>query len=200
MQRRAFLNSILATAGVGLLPGVARAAGECMRPDHLGVQRCSVGIHSNIANVFARSQENTQWCWAACIEMLFRYYNHPVSQARIVNETFGNIVNMPAGPWNILRALNRQWTDDNGRVFFVQADTMTANLITAHDDLFANNPLIVGTLGHAMVLTGISYDRTRFGSQITEMVVRDPWQRRGRRVLNLQEAFNISFLVRVRIT
>ena len=199
MQRRAFLNSILATAGVGMLPGVARAAGECMQPDRRGVQRCTVGIHSNIANVFARSQENTQWCWAACIEMLFRYHSRPVSQARIVNETFGSIVNMPAQPWDILRALNRSWTDDSGRTFFVQADTMTANLLTAHDDLFANNPLIVGTMGHAMVLTGISYDRNMFSSQITEIVVRDPWQRRGRRVLNRQEAFNISFLARVRI-
>lgn len=47
--------------------------------------------------------------------------------------------------------------------------------ITAVRDLAEDMPLIIGTLGHAMVLTGLTYNRDVHGrGVVTSAVVRDP--------------------------
>jgi hypothetical protein len=61
----------------------------------------------------------------------------------------------------------------------------------AAQDLAADMPLIVGTMGHAMVLTALTYNRDGYGSGVvTGAIVRDPWPypglRDGRRVLSPQ--------------
>lgn len=200
MNRRELLTGLLSTAAVAATPCAALAAGHCQIVDMMGTQYCEAGILSNIAHVSARSQYANQWCWAACIEMIFRHYGRPVQQARIVQETFGSIVNMPAQPQQILYALNRPWIDDHGRPFSAQADVMSANLMTALQDLQQDHPLVIGTLGHAMVLTAMGYAQSPYtGVQLQRLIVRDPWPGRGRRELTGQEAFNISFLARVRV-
>jgi hypothetical protein len=76
----------------------------------------------------------------------------------------------------------------------------SANPITAAQDLAQDMPLIIGTMGHAMVLTALSYvlDRSGNGS-VTAAIVRDPWPDRGRRVLSAQEWYRASFLARIRV-
>lgn len=203
LSRRQVLSlSAAALAGaVGLPAGVAQAAQRCTLVAMDGTLGCEVGIPSGYLNPLYAPQASSQWCWAASIAMVFAYAGHPVSQARIVAETFGQIADLPASPGAILAALNRPWVDDLGRGFWVAGDALSANLLSAIQDLGGGLPLIVGTLGHAMVLTAMAY-RTHPSNPVVaidNITVRDPWPGQGLRVLTSQEAFQISFLARIRI-
>ncbi len=94
MNRRRFFAGLLAT-GAFAASGPARAGVECM--DGWGTRTCTAGIARSLIDqaVVDDEQHASQWCWAACISMIFQYYGHPVDQERIVEETFGTIVDMP---------------------------------------------------------------------------------------------------------
>lgn len=180
----------------------ARAGDQDIRcgPDRVGRTICEVGISSLSMQRASKRQNMNQWCWAACISMLFDYYGHPVSQARIVEQAYNGIVNMPAGPDRILAALNRRWIDDRGRPFVVQADVFSVTTATAASDLENNHPLIIGTLGHAVVLTAMTYYPTFYGPYVVNAIVRDPWPTRAsRREITSMEWANITFAARVRV-
>jgi len=186
---------------VGLAVGVNQTLADirCWN-DGMGRRICEVGLSSMSAQRASKQQNMNQWCWAACISMIFDYYGHPVSQARIVQQAYGGVVNMPAGPDRILRALNRQWVDDYGRPFIARADVFSVNAVTATSDLQYNHPLIIGTLGHAVVLTAITYYPTYNGPYIVGAIVRDPWPTRpSRRQVTPSEWASISFAARVRV-
>lgn len=203
-------------AGAGSLVGLAAGArgqspfGQpgiaCTEFDAGGVQTCTTGIPSNeMAMVYAPRelfyQHQSQWCWAASLEMIFRYHNLPISQERIVHETFGELINMPAQPQVILQNVNRVWKFPGGAAR-VSSDFATVSPDLAAWELLAKRPLIVGTLGHAMVMSALTYRRHFSGQgQPVGVVVRDPWPGRGRRSLSLQEIFGINqgicFRVRV---
>lgn len=175
---------------------------DCTDPDMYGNQQCIAGIATSILDVKASdTQHASQWCWAACIQGVFSYYGHEVPQERIVKETWGSIVNMPGQPQQILSALNRQWIDEDGNSFHVSATTLTANHVTAAQDLAADNPLIIGTMGHAMILTAVEYTRNAMGQgNIVNAIVRDPWPRNPRRrSLTPQEWSSTTFLARIRV-
>ena len=77
----------------------------------------------------------------------------------------------------------------------------SANPVTASQYLAQNIPLIIGTQGHAMVLTSLRFIRNQFGDgDVTEAVVRDPWQDRGRRALTAEEWYSTNFLARIRVS
>jgi hypothetical protein len=133
--------------------------------------------------------------------MVFGYHGYSVAQDRIVAETWGGIVNLPGSPFQILADLNRGWRDDAGRSFGVMGDVYSANAITASQDLAQDQPLIIGTMGHAMVLTAMEFVRDGYGNgQVTSAVVRDPWPGRGRRLITPQEWYSTNFLVRIRVS
>ena len=69
---------------------------------------------------------------------------------------------MPAGSgFVIAQALNRGWQDDRGQrfqsflraAFDAQAGVATINTVVVVQALASGHPLIVGTQGHAMVVT-----------------------------------------------
>lgn len=199
MLRRNFLRVAGAASGA-LATGSALAELNCSPFYPPGVQQCTAGIPSHIASLSAFQQNNTQWCWAACISMVFSYYGHPVSQARIVLETWGEILNMPGQPWDILANLNRPWVDDLGQAFSVYGDSLSANHVTAAQDLAANRPLIIGTMGHAMLLTAVTYMRNGWGQgYIIDARVRDPWEKTGLHSLSPAQWGNANFLVRINV-
>jgi hypothetical protein len=205
MDRRGFLTG-LGALGLGAYwrPAARTGAVElaCGPFDGYGVQRCEAGIDSALMDVAAADrQERSQWCWAACIEAVFNYYGHAVSQERIVEEAWGRVVDMPGSPYQILRSLNRRWTDDDGGEFRAFGTTFGTNAVTAAQDLAADRPLIVGTLGHAMVLTSLQYVRNAYGGgQVTMAVVRDPWPTNPRRRgLSPQEWYAMNFAARIRV-
>ena len=201
MKRRDLLTALVPVFSLAI-PNSAIGVLRCGRFNSQGVQECEARIDSSIATVTvgSRQQYLSQWCWAACIEMVFRYYGFRVSQTRIVQETWGSIVNLPGNPRQILANLNGPWIDDRGREFGVIGDVYSANPMTASQDLAEDMPLIIGTTGHAMVLTSLRYLRNQFGNgQITAAVVRDPWPGRGRRILSPQEWYGTNFLARIRL-
>jgi len=199
MNRRDFIRTGMAVAVSGALSPLANAGLSCGSWVPPGVRGCVAGIESALIPITALQQKN-QWCWAACIEMVFRYYGFRVSQKKIVEDTWGEAVNMPGYPNQILSDLNRGWTDRDNRDFSVSGDSYTASAMTAAQDLTADMPLIIGTMGHAMVLTRLDYLVDQYGrGEVKWATVRDPWPGRGRRVLSPQEWHNISFAARIRV-
>lgn len=175
---------------------------NCTQFNANGIRRCIAGINSNIMNVAAEDpQYADQWCWAASIETVLNYYGYNISQREIVFQTWGRLLNNPGTPQQILNALNRSYTDQNGRQFRVSATSQNISYAAAAQDLANNNPLIIGTLGHAMVLTAVEYNVDRFGNgSIVGAIVRDPWPNNfGRRVLTPQEWHSTSLVVRIRV-
>jgi hypothetical protein len=199
MNRRHFLsNAGLITLGTSL-PMRSKGEGNCnwITP---AIKQCQVGIDSDLVPVTA-PQQQSEWCWAACISMIFAYYDHPVSQQRIVKETWGSIVNVPGTPAAILRDLNRHWTDDADDDFRVAGDVFSANAANATRDLADDKPLILGTGGHAVVLTAMSYALDIYGVWVVNSaIVRDPWPGVGRRGLSPAQWNAVSFAVRIRVS
>jgi hypothetical protein len=204
MNRREFLASLSLGAASTLASSKLLAEVQCSQPlvypNGYVIQNCTAGIPSGVLQFVAARQQSSQWCWAACIQMMFRVYGYDLPQALLVQQTWGGIVNMPANPTQILNALNRIYVDRSGRRFRASGDAFTVNISTAINDLSNRSPLIVGALGHATVLTALSYTHSNKGEfQITNATVRDPWpQSPSRRTLSPQEWFNINFAARIR--
>jgi hypothetical protein len=181
----------------------ARAGLKCQRTMRPDIEVCEAGLSSlpRAASAFSR-QQASEWCWAASLQMIFAYYGHPISQPRIVKETWGSISNLPAQPIQILSDLNRSWTDDNGTNFDVAGSVATANAATAAQDLGQDEPLIIGTMGHAMVLVDLVYYVDAFGQWSVQRIgVLDPWPYNpGLRQLTPQEGMFANFLARVRVS
>lgn len=209
MDRRHF---VVGMAAVGCLSTKANAAIQCTPFDASGLQGCAVGLpfpHIAAATTGTR-QEMQNWCWAACIAGIFAWYGHPVSQHVFVEKVFGEIVDRPATGAQIFHAVNGTWYDAYGRPFVAQASVLLdaqyafRNPAAPHAmaaDLANNHPLIVGTQGHATVVTAMSYIRSTNGSgQITDVVVRDPWPMSpSRRSLSAAEVNNAILLTQVRV-
>jgi hypothetical protein len=192
MNRRRFL----ALAASPLLTARPALATTTCGATPFGVSCRSAVPFGSFAQQAYQSQAMPQWCWAACISMVFSYYRHPVSQARIVTEVYGAPVNMPAGAGIVIaRQLNRAWIDDHGRPFQAQVtaaydfDARVFNVSNAWliNELEQNRPVIIGTFTHAVVMTAMDYMQTPIGPNPTAVGVFDPWPGRGARNLSPAE-------------
>lgn len=187
----------------GLCPVSAHALVSCSPHDAKGIRRCEAGIDRDLSDAVATavgSQHMSQWCWAASIEMIFRFYGYVVPQADIVRIAWGSPVNMPGSLEQILRSLNLVWIDANGRQFRVESLPYGPNPMPAILDLQRNWPLIIGTVRHAMVLTSLVYDVDNFDRVAVRAArVRDPWPGAGRRVLRAEEWHARQFFARIRV-
>jgi len=202
MQRRSFLRQAVGLTATLFSYNIGVMGDESCAPIAPYISRCTAGIKATKLNHVTAFQQQSEWCWAASISMVFAYYDHPVSQKRIVQETWGSVVNMPGQPDQILSDLNRAWKDDRGKSFSSSGDSLTANAATAVIDLRADRPLIIGALGHATVLTALTSDvNTATGAwQVVAATVRDPWPLNGgRRILSPQEWYNINFAARISV-
>ena len=206
MDRRLFLLSGLAMA----VTPAASAEYQCSYPDAYGRQICTAGIPS--LRFYAARQLCDQWCWAACIQMVFATAGRYVSQEAIVLKLFGGLVCAPAsGGRAIIAAINGNWIDDNGYPFSAYSEPLLdlsagypnpEAAAAAARELANGYPLINGALGHATVLTAMTYARDAYGNgQPLELTVRDPWpDNPSRRTLSMQEAGSTDFLAAVRVS
>lgn len=171
-----------------------------------GVYRtqCKSGVDFNQFQKSAyQSQHQSQWCWAASISMVFAHAGYDVDQRRIVNEAYGGIVNLPAQGWQLAQNLNRNWLDDEGNSFrstlsgLYDASQGVVGLADSQiiDELSKGNPLVIGTGGHAMVLTEVGYYLNAFGGfdGYAYATVFDPWPGRGARYLSGAEFTRADF-------
>jgi len=174
----------------------ARAGERCQPADDLGQVTCEVGIPSDRLEPITSQQAMSQWCWAASISMIFGYHGHALPQEGIVQSVFGQLVDLPAMNGLVMTgSLARRWTDTRGRpfqakvrVFDVHAGQFEVDTQTIISELRDERPLLVGTVGHAMVMTAMRYTRSPWGQvQVVGATVRDPWPGRGRRDLEWHE-------------
>ncbi|MDM7859435.1 C39 family peptidase [Alteromonas sp. ASW11-36] len=146
-----------------------------------------VGIPSTQMNYFAAAQNNSQWCWAAAIQMVLNYYGVSISQEQIVARTYGvdpygNLPNW-AGSFQAITANLNNWNVDNlGNQYQVMASLNWGAPTPAVllQELSQGRPVIVGystgpNTGHAVVITAASYTMSPSGPIIQSVVVRDPW-------------------------
>lgn len=155
----------------------------------------------------AGRQRMQNWCWAACVQMVLNYHGLYVKQEDIVARVFGGAVDRPAGPKEILYALQGWAPDSRGRTSSVEADNRNLDPASVVQDLEYRWPLIVGlsgagNTGHAYVLTAVYY-KVLQGSPpiILRVVLRDPYPTKSSRLeMNMDEFIQrCTFATRVHV-
>ncbi|MEO1653094.1 MAG: papain-like cysteine protease family protein [Bacteroidota bacterium] len=134
------------------------------------------------------SQVQSNWCWAACIQMVLNYHGLYVNQMDVVTRIYGSpYVNQPANERQILAALSGWAADTRGRYSAIHAYGGYTSVQEIVNGLAGKWPLIVGLsnpnggVGHAYVLTGIYYqNQYDYYGNVTgfipdKVVLRDPW-------------------------
>jgi len=152
-----------------------------------GQQAAYVGIPGSNFNYFASSQRNSNWCWAASLQMIFNYYGVNITQEQIVARSYGvdpygNLPNW-TGSFQVITANLNNWNVDNsGRQYGVSASLNWGAPTPAYliQELSAQRPVLIGyrsspSSGHAVVITACSYIQTPSGPFIQTIVVKDPW-------------------------
>jgi hypothetical protein len=191
--RRKFLAT-----GVGAIVlggNVAKAASTCVPAGTY--EHCVSQVNFSSFAAAYRPQMLDCWCWAACISNVFSYYNHPVSQQRIVTELYGAPFDLPAmNTSNITRSIVRPWVDDNGASFEPRITSLydamnhiygmqNEDIVSALD---ADKPVFVCARTHMMVLTAMEYNRAPgYPVQVTAVGVFDPEPYIGTRYLQADE-------------
>jgi hypothetical protein len=146
-----------------------------------------VGIRSSNFDYFASSQRNSNWCWAASLQMIFNFYGVDISQEQIIARSYGldpygNLPNW-TGSFQVITANLNNWNVDNqGRQYRVSANLEWGAPGPQYlvDELSAQRPVLIGYMsgsnsGHAVVITSCSYIETLNGPFIQSIIVRDPW-------------------------
>ncbi|MGY3698659.1 hypothetical protein ACVIGA_008801 [Bradyrhizobium sp. USDA 3240] len=201
ISRRHF---IAVASGVLGLSRPARAGLVCT--DFPNFRRCSVGVTVKVGSA---RQECEEWCWAACIEAVFAFHGYSVAQHRIVEKIFsGDICRAAIGP-QIAQAIDGTWTDDRQRDFDADCDVLWDSqfqfgrpdaVAQAAQELEAGNPLILGAMGHATLLIGMTYSSNGIFGELNELIIQDPWPGNPNlRALTPTEAMNTTFLAKVAI-
>lgn len=189
-----YLNSRLSTGGytvkklnIVTLLCVLMAFSVASHAQFPSQQLQYVGIPAAQMNYFAAAQNNSQWCWAAAIQMVLNYYDVDITQEQIVARTYGtdpygNLPNWPGSFQAITVALNNWSIDNDGDPYQVMASlnwgAPTPSILLS--ELQAGRPVIVGyssgpNSGHAVVITAASFTSSSIGPIIQSVVVRDPW-------------------------
>lgn len=166
----------------------------------------NVGLPSKIWNtdIYAE-QRNSQWCWAASIQMVLKLQDIDVDQSSIVRRSYGvspdgALPNWPGSFQVITRNLNGWSVTDSGTDYLVScafhpeglhdgrwlpSSPMKALMAPLAIESFDERKGIIlgyspknGGSGHAVVLSGIEYfnDPNRNNLPVlTSITVRDPW-------------------------
>jgi hypothetical protein len=143
-----------------------------------------VGISRAYVNMWARPkvlgrQLESNWCWAASVQMVLNMAHIPVTQDQIVKRIFGRKENAPATPLQIIKALDG-WT----AIYDGKNVLVAAFIEPSYDqillDLYLNYPVILalkfgGKIGHAVVITAAEYKVVNGKKQIMYFLVHDPW-------------------------
>jgi hypothetical protein len=147
----------------------------------------AVGIPTQTFNFVASTQRNTNWCWAASIQMTLNYYGVAITQEEIVARTYGtdpygNLPDFTASVQSVTANLNMSSVDDRGRPYTVSASVASGAPPPAQllQELSAGRPVVVAyanssTPGHAVIVTGATYVQTTQGPIVQSIIVRDPW-------------------------
>ncbi len=146
-----------------------------------------VGIDEKWMDEFFDDQDMSMWCWAACLEGIFKYGGVDLEQQNFVRREFGRLVNKGGGNGAILRAANFQGVDNSSHDFWSRAKRY--DYIPTSSDVYRilknNRPvmleLVTGrdargyiTSSHGVLITSMTYHETLQGPYIHNMILRDP--------------------------
>lgn len=129
---------------------------------------------------YTAHQRQTNWCWAACTQMVLNYQGVPVTQEEIVQRVFGGQYDRPGTPYDILMGADG-WKIKGHKIVAKVDNPSTISAKSLILDLRDKYPLIIGLrmpgqyVGHAYVLTGISFYVQNNDYYPQEVIVRDPW-------------------------
>lgn len=208
MDRRRFLSILPALP----FAKASRAAIRCQEQVGEGLSLCRVGLTTPDRARMARSQPvNSNWCWAACLEMIFAHHGFVVGMQRIVSEAYGRQWNFGASSRTLAALLSRGWLDDWGRAFATNCDVLwdaasgsriEHGAAVAALRLAEGDPLLIGTRSHAMVLVGLDFSHTGTPEslQITRAVVLDPIPGQALRPLTRDELSATTVLLSPRVS
>lgn len=153
-------------------------------------------------------QRQTNWCWAAAVQMVLNYRGVPVSQEQVVQRIFnGAVPNVPGQPDQILTALSGWAFTRNGQRVMLSSSPFAFDGSEIVRDLAERWPLVVGVRsspnsGHAYVLTAVTYQVDQWNQPIfLTAILRDPWPDSPSRIEVPWNVFqqNWMFMARMRI-
>ena len=145
------------------------------------IRTINVGMDSKFLNYVYAHQRGENWCWAACIEMITKYYGVHIQQEYFAKnhcgiDAYGNVRDCPAPVDVITQNLN--WCYKTHCI-----ETPVFRYRPDEDSLIklmnADMPVVIAyrygvQIGHAVVLTGMTYVETMFGTELSHLIVRDP--------------------------
>lgn len=144
-----------------------------------------VGIPSSYINTWARPQDlgrqrESNWCWAASIQIVLNLAQIPITQEQVVMKAFhGNLVNFPGTRQQILGALNGMLYNYKNKPVIISS-FVEPSYFQILSDLSYNYPVIldlgsIQSIGHSVVITGARYRIINGRPQILYFLIRDPW-------------------------
>jgi hypothetical protein len=164
----------------------------------------SVGIPTDRMVEVAAEQQGQNWCWAACVQMVLSTKGIKVTQADVVQRTYGAVVDAPGGADAILSRLSGWFQTRSGKTLLaasVVQGPMQEGLLYSY--LKNQSPLILGVsypgapIGHAVVVTAAVFKVSDAGLELKEVVIRDPSPelaaQKGKRKLTREEFANAMF-------
>lgn len=150
-------------------------------------------IETSYFREYVARQRCPNWCWAACTQMVLNYQGVNVSQEEIVERVFGSRVDKPGTAKNIVEGASGWYI--RGLTIGAKAD-ISLNPQELIDDLVNKYPLIIGlqmpgqTVGHAYVLTGLSFKKNGNVIYPYSVILRDPWPENQSRIILDWEDFS----------
>lgn len=166
---------------VALTPSVGLADLQRLGPNFFVAGVPSGQFEYFAAPALGGRQRQSNWCWAASVQMVLNYHGLYVTQEQIVQRIYGGQVDLPAQPAQILAALSGWAPDARGRYSAIYASPYTFSGSQIVQDLAYRWPIIVGLAnpnggGHAVVLTAVYYSVDQWNNPIFQrVVIRDPW-------------------------
>lgn len=136
-----------------------------------------IGVPRDVFDYVRSEQQQDMWCWAACVEMVIRFYGIAVEQRQIVRRVYGVPANQPADDRTISASLNGWGFDMQHRRVSVRSSVLSGTpapwillreLAKGCPILLTFNPGVA--VGHAVVVTGASV----INGDIASLVYRDP--------------------------
>lgn len=129
---------------------------------------------------YVARQEEDCWCWAACVQMVLNYQGVNIDQEDIVKRAKGRRINEGGTAYDIQKAANGLKTGSHTILARIDNPAMVTPK-TFINDLIEKYPVIIGldmpgqTIGHAFVLTGISFIKEGGNYKPVEVILRNPW-------------------------
>lgn len=134
----------------------------------------------------AGRQRQSNWCWAAALQMILNYKGVLTTQEHLVEMLYGVQVDQPANKFQIMDVMNHNFTNIHGRASRVESYDIDPFVFENFIHFLGKEkqPMLIGlrgsqtgATGHAYVLTGAEFKVNARGEviEVTQVNLRDPW-------------------------